>query len=54
MKNAFVEQRSSAVIPHTGPRREWIKPEVKTAEVAQATLSGHTVPPTVDFSTCAS
>lgn len=35
-------------------RREWVKPAVKAAEVAQATLSGHLVPPTQDFNTCAS
>jgi len=35
-------------------RREWMKPEAKAADVAQVTLTGHAVPPTVDFTTCAS
>jgi hypothetical protein len=54
MKNAPAEQRSSAVLPHSGPRREWVKPEVKTAEVAQATLAGSTTAPLTDVTTCAS
>jgi hypothetical protein len=54
MKNASAEQRSSAVTPHSDPRREWVKPELKIAEVAQVTLAGHTVPPVTDFFTCAS
>ena len=55
MKNALTVLRSSAA-PHedSTERREWVKPEAKSATVAQATLGGHTVPPMVDFSTCAS
>jgi hypothetical protein len=55
MKNALTVLRSSAE-PNEGPagRREWIKPEAKSATVAEATLTGHTVPPITDFSTCAS
>ncbi len=34
--------------------RVWVKPEAKAAEVAQATLNGHTVPPVSDLITCAS
>ncbi len=55
MKNAFAEQRSSAATQETNPsRREWVKPEVKSAEVAQATLAGHATIPVSDFATCAS
>jgi hypothetical protein len=55
MKDAFVEQRSSAATQETNAsRREWIKPEVKSAEVVQATLAGHTTLPVSDFTTCAS
>jgi hypothetical protein len=55
MKNAIAEQRSSAASHEVQPtRREWVKPEVKSADVAQATLTGHAVPPITDFVTCAS
>jgi hypothetical protein len=55
MKNALTVLRSSAA-PHEGPteRREWVKPVAKSATVAEATLTGHTVPPITDFVTCAS
>jgi hypothetical protein len=36
------------------PHRVWVKPEAKAAEVAQATLAGHTSTPISDFVTCAS
>ena len=55
MKNSPVEQRSSIAnqdVPSN--RREWVKPEVKSAEVAVATLTGNAVPPITDFVTCAS
>jgi len=54
MKNE-VEQGSSAGSQDIASnRRAWVKPEVKSAEVAHATLNGHAVPPITDFATCAS
>ena len=52
MKNETVVQHSSA--EGQADRREWMKPEVKSAEVAQVTLTGNAVPPITDFLTCAS
>jgi len=55
MKNSTAEQRlSTANQDVSSNRREWVKPEVKSAEVAVATLTGFAVPPITDFATCAS
>ena len=55
MKNVPVEQSlSGATQEDRLNRREWVKPEVKSAEVAVATLTGNSVPPITDFATCAS
>ena len=55
MNNTPAELRSSTRDQKTdSSRREWIKPEVKSAEVAQATLAGHSVPPVHDTTTCSS
>lgn len=55
--NNFSTAQSASVATQkssTITRGEWTKPSAKAAEVAQATLTGFAVPPTVDFSTCAS
>jgi len=55
MKNSTAEQRLSTANQNVpSDRREWVKPEVKSAEVAVATLTGSAVPPITDFVTCAS
>jgi hypothetical protein len=50
MKNETAVQHSSA--EGQADRREWVKPEAKSADVAQATLTGHISPPITDFITC--
>jgi hypothetical protein len=55
MEHAPDTKHSSAGTVEAQPaRREWVKPEVKSAHVAQATLNAHAVPPHVDNTTCAS
>jgi len=48
------ETRTSANQEQNQNKREWVKPAAKVADVAVATLTGHSTPPVVDFSTCAS
>jgi hypothetical protein len=55
MNHSPIEQRSSTANQDARSNlREWVKPEVKSAEVAVATLTGNSVPPITDFITCAS
>ena len=54
MKVASSSKNETEQIERNGQRLQWQKPEAKIAEVATATLAGHTHPNLADLQTCAS